>query len=80
MLQTATRGTSEISLHRMKIHVYLGGEELGYNLEGVNRGVRGRTPMTEYHGGLHLERSKGTRDQATLHTIRTETNTGRPIQ
>ena len=36
--------------------------------------------MTEYLGGLHLERSKGTRDQTPLHTIRTEANrVGHPI-
>ena len=69
MLETAPRGTSEISLRRMENHVYLGGEELGNNLEGANNGVRGRTPMAEYHGGLHMEHDKGTRDQATLHTI-----------
>ena len=72
MLETAPRGTSEVSLHRIEIHVDLGGQKLRYNLEGAYRGVRGRTPMTEYHDGLHLERSKGTRDQAPLHTIRTE--------
>ena len=64
----------------MEIHVHLGGEELGYHLEGANRGVRGRTPMAVYHDGLHLERSKGTRDQVTLHTIGTEVNSGRPNQ
>ena len=34
--------------------------------------------MVEYHAGLHLEHRKGTRDQVTLHTIRTETSSGRP--
>ena len=33
--------------------------------------------MDEYHGGLHLEHRKGTRDQVSLHTIRTEANNGR---
>ena len=60
--------------------MHLGGEKLRHNLEGGYRGVRGRTPMDEYHGGLHLEHSKGTRrstrDQVSLHTIRTETNIG----
>ena len=36
--------------------------------------------MAEYHDGLHLEHSKGTRDQTPLHTIRTEANNGRPIK
>ena len=34
--------------------------------------------MTVYHDGLHLEHINGTRDQVTLHTIRTESNSGRP--
>jgi hypothetical protein len=54
--------TSEIGLHRMEIHVYLGGEDLGNNHEGTNRGVRGRTQMTEYHIGLYMEHIKGTRN------------------
>ena len=78
MLETSPRGTSKVSLHRMEIHVHLGGEKLRYNLEGAYRGVRGRTSMTEYHGGLLMELSKGTRDQAPLLTIRTETNNGSP--
>ncbi len=60
--------------------MHLGREKLIYNLESAYGGVLGRTPMTDYHDGLHLERSKGTRDQTSLHTIRTETNSDRPIK
>ena len=59
MLETVPRGTSEVSLHRMEIHVHLGGEKLEDNLEGDYRRVQERTQMTVYHGGLHLEHSKG---------------------
>ena len=55
MLETTPRGTSEISLHRMEIHVHLGGEEIGNHLEGTNGGVRGRTQMAEYHGGFYMD-------------------------
>ena len=79
-METVPRGTSDVILRRMEIHVHLGGEEPGNNLEGTNRRVRGRTPMSEYHDGLHLERSKGTRDQVPLHTIGTEANRDRPNQ
>ena len=59
----------EIDLHQMEIHVHLGGEELGNNLEGTSGGVRGRTKMAEYHGGLYMEHSKGTQNEAPLHPI-----------
>jgi hypothetical protein len=36
--------------------------------------------MAEHLSRLHLERSKGTRDQTPLHTIRTEANSGRSIK
>ena len=62
----------------MEIHVNLGGEELGNNLEGTTGRVRGRTQMTEYHGGLYMEHNKGTRNGVPLHTIRTDTNRDRP--
>ena len=39
MLETDPRGTSEIVLRQMEIHVHLGGEELGKNLEGTSGGV-----------------------------------------
>jgi hypothetical protein len=59
---------------------HLDREESGNNLEGTNGGVRGRTQMGTYHVGFYMEHIKRTWNQASLHTIRTETNIVSPNQ
>ncbi len=71
------RGTHEIGLDQMEIHVHHGREKLTNNLELIVDRIQ-RTAMTEYHGGLNMEHREESRDESAPHSRRAEKGTGGP--